>query len=238
MVPVLISLVLAAAVLESAPMSSSAPITTGPAASADSGPLTTSPLARPADAPKAVTSAPLAAPTEPAMSAAARLTPSSATPSTLDPKDDYSLVAWCHGALAGHMELYDAVREELNSVSPGANGDEEQMAAGREYLALYSRALMAAEAASPKNIHAEGLASDNAGKRIWAAAKAAEPRTRMWSWLMWELPPNCEIAAKRLEEKSKLFGQALKGADKSKALAIAEPSAQSTEGLRGLRGLQ
>jgi hypothetical protein len=103
------------------------------------------------------------------------------------------------------MELYASVKDELNSVSPASGaGDEEQMEAGREYLALYARAMKAAEAASPKNIHALGVASDVQGKKIWAAAAAAEPRTRMWSWLMWELPPRCEIAAKRLEEKSNL----------------------------------
>ena len=203
----------------------------------DVGPLTTSPLARPTTAPAPIAPA-VAKPAEaePAMTAAARLTPNDA-PNNLDPADDYSLVAWCHGALAGHMSLYDAVKDELNSVSPNSDaGDEKQMEAGREYLALYSRALKAAEAASPKNIHDMGVANDAQGKRIWAAAAAAEPRTRMWSWLMWELPPRCEIAAKRLEEKSKLFGQALKGADKSKDLAIVEP--KKPEGLRGLRGLQ
>jgi hypothetical protein len=217
MVPLLFALALAAA----------------PAAD-DAGPVTTSPLARPAAPTPAKPAQPAAPAAEPAMQAAARLTPNEVP--KLDEADDYNFVAWCHGALAGHMDLYDAVKEELNTVSPGANHDEEQMEAGREYLALYSRALKAAEAASPKNIHPVGVASDNAGRRIWAAASAAEPRTRMWSWLMWELPPNCEIAAKRLEDKSKLFGQALKGADKSPDLATNAPPAN--EGLRGLRGLQ
>jgi hypothetical protein len=232
MVPVLVSLLLAAAAVDDGP------VTTAAAPAASEGPLTTSPLARPASEAPPAPPKPVATPTEPAMTAASRLTPQNATPTSLDPKDDYALVAWCHGALSGHMELHEAVKEELNSVSPSSDGDEEQMAAGREYLALYSRALKAAEAASPKNIHADGVANDAAGRRIWAAAAAAEPRTRMWSWLMWELPPNCEIAAKRLEEKSKLFGQALKGADKSKDLAIAEPAAPPADGVKGLRGLQ
>ncbi len=34
----------------------------------------------------------------------------------------------------------------------------------------------------------------------------------MWSWLMWELPPRCEIAAQRLEKDAPLLGQALKNA--------------------------
>jgi hypothetical protein len=99
------------------------------------------------------------------------------------PVDDYGFVAWCHGALTGHMELHDRVRPELDKVSPG--GDDTKMTeAGEEYLGLYARALKAAEKASPSNIHDRGAQADAAGYRIWAAARAAEPRTQMWSYLM------------------------------------------------------
>jgi hypothetical protein len=125
------------------------------------------------------------------------------------PTDDYGFVAWCHGALTGHMELHDRVQPELNKVSPGGD-DSEQMQAGRDYLALYADALKAAEKASPANIHDRGVEANAAGYRIWAAARAAEPRTQMWSYLMWELPARCEIAAKRLKERSTLFAEALR----------------------------
>ena len=127
------------------------------------------------------------------------------------PTDDYGFVAWCHGALTGHMELHDRVRPELDKVSPGAD-DSKLTQAGEEYLALYARALKAAEKASPANIHDRGAQADAAGYRIWAAARAAEPRTQMWSYLMWELPARCETVARKLEERSSLLGEALRPA--------------------------
>ena len=44
--------------------------------------------------------------------------------------------------------------------------------------------------------------------------RAAPARTKMWSWLVWELPARCETAAKKLETQSDLLGAAFKtGAD-------------------------
>ena len=143
------------------------------------------------------------------------------------PADDYGFVAWCHGALTGHMELHDRVRPELDKVSPGAD-DTKLTAAGEEYLALYARALKAAEKASPTNIHDRGEQADAAGYRIWAAARAAEPRTQMWSYLMWELPPRCEVVAKRLEERSTLFAEALRPAPNAPPPPPGESSAAAS----------
>ena len=89
------------------------------------------------------------------------------------PKDDFGFVNWCKGALTGHMELYPQVKPELAQVereraaaedpklTPAQlklaraqrardaveeeKGDEAQAAAGRDYLALYDRAIAAAE---------------------------------------------------------------------------------------------
>ena len=168
------------------------------ALAAAEGPITTSPELRPD------TSA--AAPPPPAAASAPGRDPE--IPSSA-PTDDYGFVAWCHGALSGHMELNDRVKPELEKVSPGAD-DSKLMAAGEEYLALYASALKAAEKASPSNIHDRGEQADAAGYRIWAAARAAEPRTQMWSYLMWELPARCEIVAKKLQERSTLFAEALR----------------------------
>jgi len=170
------------------------------AQAADDAPISTSPAARPAPQP--------AAPPGPAQSGAREPGRAADIPASA-PTDDYGFVAWCHGALSGHMELYERVKPELDKVSPGQD-DKPMNQAGREYLALYAKALKAAEAASPTNIHNRGVQANAAGYRIWAAARTAEPRTQMWSYLMWELPPRCEIAAKRLEERSTLFGQALR----------------------------
>ncbi|MEO6376917.1 MAG: hypothetical protein ABIO37_02730 [Caulobacteraceae bacterium] len=140
------------------------------------------------------------------------------------PADDYGFIAWCHGALFGHMELYDAVKPELtklerNKAEAAANAklDKEQNEAGREYLALYSRALLAAERAAPNGIHERGVAADAQGYKLWAAVRAAEPTTRMWAWLTWELPARCEIAANRLEEKSSLFAETFRRGGKDEA---------------------
>ncbi len=121
------------------------------------------------------------------------------------PADDFGLVAWCRGALTGHMALYQLVKPELRSIErPGevateAKDDVEQMKAGRDYLALYRRAMLAAEKDSPTPIRPRGESLEAQGEAIWSGARTAEPRKRMWTWLMWDLPGRCEVAAKRLE---------------------------------------
>jgi hypothetical protein len=120
------------------------------------------------------------------------------------PSDDYGLVAWCRGALTGHMALYPIVEPELKSIErPGeeaadVKADHEQMEAGRDYLALYKKAMATAEKASPQPIHERGVELEAQGAAIWTAAKDAAPRARMWTWLMWDLPGRCEVAANRL----------------------------------------
>jgi hypothetical protein len=188
-------------------------------AAAPDGPIATSPQARP-PAPRPATSMPVQPPASAAAPARDPEIPASA------PTDDYGFVAWCHGALSGHMELHDRVKPELDKVSPG--GDDTELAkAGADYLSLYATALKEAEAASPQNIHERGVEANAAGYRIWAAARAAEPRTQMWSYLMWELPPRCEIAAKRLAATSSLLGQALKAAPGQKRPPAPKPEARN-----------
>jgi hypothetical protein len=129
------------------------------------------------------------------------------------PTDDYGLVAWCRGALTGHMALYPLVKPEMKSIErPGEVASDEasdaaQLRAGREYLALYARAMQAAEKADPKLV-VRGLELRRQGEAIWAEAKAAAPRTRMWSWLMWDLPGECEVSANRLAGTPTLRGAA------------------------------
>lgn len=133
------------------------------------------------------------------------------------PSDDYGFVAWCSGALAGHMALYPMVKPQLDALQrpeeakDNAKLDQEQLAAGETYLKLYQRALRAAEKASGANLQARRMETAAQGSRIWGAARAADPQTRMWSWIMWELPARCETAATRLEKSSSLLGAALKG---------------------------
>ena len=66
------------------------------------------------------------------------------------------------------------------------------------------------------------------GEAIWTAAKAAPPRSRMWTWLMWDLPGRCEVAAKRLQTRSGLLGAAFRdapGAADAPTTPAAQPSA-------------
>lgn len=121
------------------------------------------------------------------------------------PQDDYGLVGWCQGALAGHMALYPAVRPDLQKLSRSGDAksdaemEQAQMQAGRDYLDLYDRARKAADARNASADKARGDVAREAGGRIWDEASRAEPKTRMWSWIMWELPARCETAARRLE---------------------------------------
>lgn len=127
------------------------------------------------------------------------------------PADDYGLVAWCQGALTGHMEMRELVKPELEALSPGAPDDDEVMRqAGQEYLDLYARALRAAEKASVSPIQNRGKQASSAGYALWSQAKGFDARNRMWAYLMWDLPGRCEVAARRLEERSSLFGEALR----------------------------
>ena len=127
------------------------------------------------------------------------------------PEDDYGFVAWCHGALAGHMELYNIVKPDLDAMSPAPPGNVEAMReAGEMYLAMYTRAMEAAEKASTSAIHARAQAASSRGYSSWSAVRAAATRDRTWAYVNWELPARCEIAAKRLTERSDLFAEALR----------------------------
>ena len=130
------------------------------------------------------------------------------------PTDDYGLVEWCTGALQGHMALFKVVKPELDKLPDSrpketAVLDAEQEKAGAEYLALYKRATDAAEKASPQAIADRGAQARHMGDAIWNPARMADPKTRMWSYLGWELPGSCETSAERLYEKSLLSAQAL-----------------------------
>ncbi len=184
--------------------------------------------------------------------ATAQTAPAPETPSNA-PADDFGFVNWCKGALSGHMELYDQVKPELARVaaekaaeqdkklSPAqaktartqrakeaaeeAQGDRQQLAAGRTYLALYDRAIAAGEKAGGEDLLVRAQDAQSQGYRIWSAARAAPGRTKMWSWLMWELPARCETAAKTLETQSDLLGAAFQPAAAQPATAPADAPA-------------
>jgi hypothetical protein len=149
------------------------------------------------------------------------------------PKDDYGLVAWCHGALAGQLDLDPIAHKDMEQiegkakVAARAKEDAEMVKERRVYLKDYEHALAAAEAASPVAIHQQGVDAELRGFRMWNETRNKAPIWRMLDWGMWD--PNdagCNDAAKRLYAKSSLFGEALKGsAGDSKADAPAAPLA-------------
>ena len=116
------------------------------------------------------------------------------------PSDDYGLVAWCHGALRGHM----ALAAQINEV------DADQEAIGRQYLQSYEAAL----AAAPQSRTDEGArvakAARETGYNSWAPARASQNRdTQKFTYLGWQLPGRCEHAAKRLSSNADLLGAAV-----------------------------
>ena len=169
------------------------------------------------------------------------------------PKNDYEFVAWCHGALAGQIELDPIVEKDMDAIEGKAKAakrradDAEIAKEHKKYLALYERALNAAEKASPTAIHQNGVDAELQGYRIWGATRNKEPVWRMVDWGNWEVPPRCEKAAQRLFDRASLLGFALKseGGDAPPAPEAAPPPAKdapltpdpatkpSDDGLRG-----
>lgn len=116
------------------------------------------------------------------------------------PSDDYGLVAWCHGALRGHMDLAKQIDEV----------DEEQEAIGREYLKSYDAALAAAPQGKTAEEARVAAKARETGYDSWAPARTSTNReTQKYTYLGWQLPGRCEHAAKRLSAGGDLLGAAL-----------------------------
>lgn len=137
------------------------------------------------------------------------------------PEDDYGLVAWCYGALDGHMKLYDKVIPEVERIEseiakiPGAppadmQGYKDQRAAGKETLKLFRSAMEAAEKASVKPISGYGAEALKRGSTVWFTIRESKDKKYLArEWMSWGLPGRCLPTAQRLQAKSSLFGQAL-----------------------------
>lgn len=145
------------------------------------------------------------------------------------PKDDYGLVAWCHGALAGQLELDGVAKADMEKiegkakVAARAKNDAELEKARRQYLKDYEHALAAAEAASPVAIHQRGVLAEQQGYKLWTGTRNKEPIWRMLDWGIWDAnDAGCGDAAKRLYERSTLLGVALKNTDTASAPAKVE----------------
>jgi len=170
------------------------------------------------------------------------------------PKDDYGLVAWCHGALSGQVELDPIVEKDMDAIEGKAKAAQRKASDAaiakehRRYLALYEQALLAAEKASPVAIHQNGVDAELQGYKIWGPTRNKAPIWRMVDWGNWEVPPACEKAAKRLYDHASLFGEALKTESPTAETPARAPEAagaappadapKATPAADGLRGPQ
>lgn len=170
-----------------------------------------------ASAQPAAADAPMQAPAANAQAAAEQPVPPGA------PEDDYGFVNWCWGALNGHMALYPRVQAQLPA--DGYPADQEMLAAGREYLALYESAINAADRASPNSRAAAAAAGRRAGANVWAGNERADATTLKWAFLGWSLPGRCEIVARRLLAQSELMAPALRGGTPAPAASMTDAAA-------------
>lgn len=132
------------------------------------------------------------------------------------PTDDYGLVGWCYGALAGHMALYKTVMPEVERIErafpdPEVSTDDalkayaDQHELGTKDLDTFKAALDAADQAGDHG--AARKASIELGLETWKGADSANKRTLAQLWMSWGLPARCEPTAQRLLTASSGGGQ-------------------------------
>ena len=178
--------------------------------------------AQPAVAPSPAADAPMQATPQSAAAAAEQPLPLGA------PEDDYGFVNWCWGALNGHMALYPRVQSQLDA--DGYEADQQMLAAGREYLTLYERAINAADQASSTSRASDAAAGRRAGANVWAGNERADATTLKWAFLGWSLPGRCETAARRLLEQSELMAPALRGGAPARTTTPADATNAHSQG--------
>jgi hypothetical protein len=161
-------------------------------------------------APPAVTAPPPRADPAPAATASDDGIPPGA------PTDDYGLVAWCYGALAEYLNIYDDIKPDLKAIdkmfgSPVVEAEpyHEDMAAARVAEKRFAAAMEAAEKASPDPIAQHGADSMDKGRSIWSVVRLKTRRNLVDAWLFWGVPDRCETTARSLKVRSTLLGQAL-----------------------------
>ncbi|MDO9223728.1 MAG: hypothetical protein Q7U20_08475 [Caulobacter sp.] len=135
------------------------------------------------------------------------------------PTDDYGYVGWCAGAIASYVELYDRAMPEVIRIErawPTPSTEEnitkvypEQREEAKRNLALFARAMKAAEQASPTPIQAQGQAAVRRGRAVWTGAGSVPKAQLAQFWMSWSPPARCEETARALETRSRLLGQAL-----------------------------
>jgi hypothetical protein len=125
------------------------------------------------------------------------------------PTDDYGLVAWCYGALEGHMALHDRAMPEVERIERAFPNPEvpieqalksydDQQAEGQADLKKFADALDAADKAHPGEHTAARKAAIGFGHDAWKGAETTDKRNLAQLWMSWELPSRCEPTAAKL----------------------------------------
>lgn len=151
------------------------------------------------------------------------------------PRDPYGLVAWCYGALSAHKGLRDQVMPEVTRIEtafrrPGSSLEDDLKVydeldeLSAQNLALFSRAMEAAEKASPRPINAHGADAIRRGRITWSRADDLPKARLAQEWMSWTLPARCEATATVLEERAALMGPAFDLTAEPEAAPVEAPS--------------
>ncbi len=161
-----------------------------------------------ADAP-APAQAPITTDTGPGVQASADAAANGEEPyPTGAPTDDYGFMAWCYGALSGHLSLYDRVLPEVRRIEaefPDAGtpidkvmqGYSVQHTRGERLLLRYDRALEIQESQG-KTGGVDRAAAVAKGRDLWSGSETADTRQLAQLWMSWALPSRCQATALRL----------------------------------------
>lgn len=171
--------------------------------------------------------------------------PRAATPPGA-PSDDYGLVAWCYGTLGGYLDLHDEVMPEVTRIErtyrkPGTRLEDDLKVyadlqkESRTNLALFARAIAAAEKASLRPISDRGADAVRKGRSVWTAASTMSKARVAQEWMSWSLPAVCVSTAQSLEARASLLGATFDPsetgvADSPEALAPEAPVAEGAPG--------
>lgn len=120
------------------------------------------------------------------------------------PKDDYAFVAWCQGALSGHMDL----AERVYAGRPVDPLDQDLKKIGTIYLAAYDKALAGADESKTAAGRKRAVAARKLGWKNWDRARKMDQAHAEDAYLAWQVPPRCEHAAVRLSGDKDLFRMA------------------------------
>lgn len=132
------------------------------------------------------------------------------------PSDPYELTAWCYGALGEYLTIYEQVIPDLQAIDRqfGTSVVEDKpysadVAAAREALIRFGKAMEAAERASARPIAERGALAIQKGRALWARAETQPRRQLARAWLYWGVPDQCDATAQALYQRSILAAPAL-----------------------------